>query len=100
MTAPIGPLLPLSPGFGTPATARPAAASPGGFGNVLGDLLGQVRQNQAQAAVAEQQVVTGQAQDLGQVVLASERATLSLELALQVRNKVLEVYQDIMKMPL
>lgn len=99
MIAPIAPALPLDPGLGKAAASLPAEAGQG-FGNLLGDLLGQVRQSQEQVGAVQQQVVAGQAPDLARVVLASEQATLSLELAIQMRNKVLEVYQDIMRMPL
>lgn len=99
MTGPISPALPISPGLGPAAASRPAAGG-GSFGSLLSDLLNQAHQSQAQVTALEQQVVAGQATDLAQVVIASEKATLTLQLATQMRNKVLEVYQDIMKMPL
>lgn len=53
-------------------------------------------QEQADAMVAK--MVTGQAEDIHSVILAVERANLSLQMAVQVRNKVLEAYQEIMHM--
>ncbi len=53
-------------------------------------------QNEADDMVAR--MVTGQVDDIHQVVLAVEKANLSLQLAVQVRNKVVEAYQEIMHM--
>ncbi len=53
-------------------------------------------QNQADDMVAR--MVTGEVDDIHQVVLAVEKANLSMQLAVQVRNKVLEAYQEIMHM--
>jgi flagellar hook-basal body complex protein FliE len=55
----------------------------------------------AQIQTAETQVTqlaTGQADNLHQVMLSLEKAKLSFELMLQVRNKLLEGYQEIMRM--
>ncbi|MBC7254023.1 MAG: flagellar hook-basal body complex protein FliE [Actinobacteria bacterium] len=65
-----------------------------GLGKAL-DRLNQV-QNQADDMVAK--LVTGQAEDIHSVILAVEKANLSLQMAVQVRNKVLEAYQEIMHM--
>lgn len=53
-------------------------------------------QNEADDMVAK--MVTGEVDDIHQVVLAVEKANLSMQLAVQVRNKVLEAYQEIMHM--
>lgn len=104
MSGPVGPILPVGPtrpaGLAPAASGAPGAAGSGSFGNLLSGLLSGVQTSQAQVQAAELQVVTGQAPDLAQVMLTSEQATLALELTTQVRNKVLEAYQDLMKMPL
>ena len=43
--------------------------------------------------------LTGEMDDINSVVLAIERADLALDFALKLRNKVLEAYQEIMRMP-
>ena len=53
-------------------------------------------QNEADDMVAK--MVTGEVEDIHQVVLAVEKANLSMQLAVQVRNKVVEAYQEIMHM--
>lgn len=45
-----------------------------------------------------QQFALGQSQDLHEVVVASEKADISLRFLLQVRNKMLEAYQEMMRM--
>jgi flagellar hook-basal body complex protein FliE len=47
-----------------------------------------------------QALATGAPVDLHRVMIDMEQAKLSLQLMLQVRNRVLEAYQDIIKMPL
>ena len=102
MSGPVGQILPVGPtrptGLAPAASGAPGAGGSGSFGNLLSGLLSGVQTSQAQVQAAELQVVTGQAP--AQVMLTSEQATLALELTTQVRNKVLEAYQDLMKMPL
>ncbi len=68
------------------------------FARGLGKALDRLSQVQNQAEDMMTRLVTGQAQDIHSVILAVERANLSLQMAVQVRNKVLEAYQEIMHM--
>lgn len=81
------------------ATGQAAAASGQSFAEVLQNTLDQVQQLQATADRSALLVATGQAQDLHTAMIAAEKATLALDLTVQVRNKVLEAYQEIMRMP-
>jgi flagellar hook-basal body complex protein FliE len=45
-----------------------------------------------------QQFALGQSQDLQDVVVASEKADISLRFLLQLRNKLLDAYQEMMRM--
>jgi flagellar hook-basal body complex protein FliE len=47
-----------------------------------------------------QQFALGQSQNLHEVVVASEKADISLRFLLQLRNKLLEAYQEMMRMPM
>lgn len=83
------------------AGAGPATAGANlSFSAFLDRALASVEADQKQAAAAAVSLASGQAPDLAAVMLASEKATLSLQLAISVRNKVLEAYQEIMRMPL
>ena len=60
-----------------------------------------VKQVETAMNVAEQSVnafLTGENEELHSVALATQRAELQLELSLQVRNKVVQAYQEIMRM--
>ncbi|HHY76448.1 MAG TPA: flagellar hook-basal body complex protein FliE [Firmicutes bacterium] len=52
--------------------------------------------------LAESQIdlVTGNARDMHTAVLSAEKASLALDLVIAVRNKALEAYQEIMRMPI
>ena len=81
-------------GAGT-AAPSPDAASGAGFGGMLGDALGSLVKTQTEAAAGAQSLAAGTAQDPTAVVMAVERAQLSMQLASQIRNKLVESAQDI-----
>lgn len=72
----------------------------GGFGDVLQKELNKVNTLQVQADKANQEFVIGESEDMHSVLLATEEARLSLELAVQIRNKIIESYQEISRMQL
>ncbi len=75
--------------------ATEAAGKGSGFGGMLGNALDSLTTSQNQAATGAQQLATGTAQDPTSVVMAVERAQLSMQLASQIRNKLVEAAQDI-----
>jgi len=46
-----------------------------------------------------QSVLAGQTTDLHRVMIATEKANIALQLAIEVRNKVVSAYEEIMRMP-
>lgn len=73
-----------------------AAADPsGGFGSLLSDAIGGLERSQEAAAQQAQALATGQTQDVSSVVQAVQEASLSMQLAAQVRNKAVEAYTEI-----
>ncbi|WP_336746333.1 flagellar hook-basal body complex protein FliE [Paenibacillus sp. y28] len=91
-------------GLSPMAAAKPAAAQQPGavelskqFGEYLSDALGKVNEQQAQVDKLSGQFVSGELADVHQLLIASEKASLGLELTVQIRNKVIEAYQDIMR---
>ncbi len=68
------------------------------FGKMLGDAIKQVNESQIQSEKMSNQLITGEVQDVHQVMLAAQKASLSLNLTVEVRNKVIESYQEIMRM--
>lgn len=78
------------------APAVPAAAS-GGFGAWFAQEVGQVNAALATADGDMRALAAGQADNLHQVMIHLEEAKLSFQLLAQVRNHVLEAYQEIMR---
>ena len=77
-----------------------AAGGSGGdsFAGLLGNALGKLDASQAQASQASQDLATGKATDVSGVVMQVERASLELQLASQVRNKLVDAYSELMRM--
>ncbi|MBK7972608.1 MAG: flagellar hook-basal body complex protein FliE [Deltaproteobacteria bacterium] len=71
----------------------------GGFGQVLADKLGEVEHMQKEADQAVKSFALGNGEGLQEAVVALEKASLSFELMMKVRGKIVEAYQDIMRMP-
>jgi flagellar hook-basal body complex protein FliE len=78
--------------------AKGAQESAGGFQQFLASALDQTVKLQSQAGEATQQFLTGEADDLHKVMIAQEKAGLAFQLTLQVRNKMVEAYQEVMRM--
>lgn len=98
MTLPVSNIAPIPiPDSLTPAGG---AESPDAFSGILKDTIGSLQALQNNADSAVQQFLTGENDDLHTTVLATQRAELAFELGLQVRNKVISAYQEIMKMQL
>ncbi len=70
----------------------------GSFTGALKTALDSVNQTQAQAEAVTSAYETGQVTDVAQVMLARQQAGVAFEATLQVRNKLLSAYQDIMKL--
>jgi flagellar hook-basal body complex protein FliE len=81
--------------------ARPVAPAqaPGvGFAATLDTALRQVSAVQAHSGAMQVAYERGQVTDIAQVMLARQEAGVAFEATLQVRNKLLTAYQDIMRM--
>ena len=70
------------------------------FSSILKNTIGSLQSVQSNADSSIQKFLTGENDDLHTTVLATQRAEMAFELGLQVRNKVISAYQDIMKMQL
>jgi flagellar hook-basal body complex protein FliE len=94
----------LAPQLGkAPAIASalaPAAAQPSQspFADLVVDAVGQINQLESQAHSAVNGLMTGAGVDVHQAMIATEKASLSFELALAVRNKAVQAYQSVIGM--
>ncbi|MEK8130236.1 flagellar hook-basal body complex protein FliE [Paenibacillus filicis] len=69
------------------------------FSQYLSGAIADLNTQQAVVDKLNTQFVNGETSDVHQLMIASEKASLGLELTVQVRNKVIEAYQEIMRMP-
>ena len=69
-----------------------------GFQSALASALQHVEASRSTADTAAQNFLSGGNQELHSTILASQSAELDFELMLQVRNKVVSAYEDIMRM--
>ncbi|MFN7955713.1 MAG: flagellar hook-basal body complex protein FliE [bacterium] len=81
------------------ATGTPTEQPSGGFGQILSEKLGEVESLQSDADRAVKRFALGNGEGLQEAVVALEKASLSFEMMMKVRGKIVEAYQDIMRMP-
>ncbi len=70
------------------------------FSNVIKEQIGKLNETQVKADQMTEAFIKGEAEDLHAVMIATEEARISLDLALQIRNKVVEAYKEINNMQL
>jgi len=85
-----------APPAGAPAAAEPAGAAD--FGAALKNVLNAVESSNSTAneSVANMMDGTG---DVHEAMIALQRADMLFQLTVQIRNKVVQAYQDVMRMP-
>lgn len=80
------------------ATAVAPAEPTGRFADWFDNQVGQLNTQLVQAEQGVQQLAAGNAASLHDVMIRMEEARLSFQLAVQFRSRVLEAYQDVMRM--
>ena len=83
---------------GTGAAASPAQPQDGSFAGTLRNAVDEVSAAQRRSSDITAAYEQGQVTDVAQVMLARQEAGVAFEATLQVRNKLLSAYQDIMRM--
>ena len=89
----------LSRASQTGPAAAPTETKPTSFADTLSDALKSVNDGQNQAAKLSESYERGETVDIAKVMLARQQASVGFEATLQVRNKILAAYKDIMSMP-
>ncbi|MCW2921947.1 MAG: hypothetical protein JWL76_1821 [Thermoleophilia bacterium] len=79
-------------------TAPVEGGNAASFASVLKSKLTDLNAQQADAGKASEDMATGRVDDVAQTMLRIEQANVSLQMATQVRNKVLEAYQEVLRM--
>jgi len=99
-TAPTGnvsPSLPVTPGQ-EPGALSPASPTGESFSSMLGQMISEVNSQQVSASTAVSNLQGGGNVALHQAVISMEEANTSFSLMVEVRNKMMDAYQEIMKM--
>jgi flagellar hook-basal body complex protein FliE len=68
------------------------------FADTLKDAVGSVNELQKASDKFSQNVATGKTDDVAGAMIAAERADIALRVMVQVRNKIIDAYQEVMKM--
>ena len=93
----------LSRANATPAVSAPVnglgEAKPSSFAATLESALKDVNQAQVKAGELSEAYERGETIDIAKVMLARQQAAVGFEATMQVRNKLLSAYQNIMNMP-
>lgn len=76
----------------------PTAPGEKTFADTLKDAVQSVNEAQKTADYKAQQLATGKTSDIADVMLSAEKANIQFKLMTSVRNKIIEAYQEIMKM--
>jgi flagellar hook-basal body complex protein FliE len=103
MITPIGPAggtMPVFPTTPPVSPNAPPATAESTFSTMVGNMIKETEAAQGQADKAVKDLISGQTQDIHQVMLAMEQARLSMLMMVEMRNKVVEAYQELSRMPL
>lgn len=96
-----------SSGFSMPSVDSISSSSLGAIGSgssdvsfrdMLGSAINQVEGARTSANQSVDKFLSGDGEDLHTTILASQRADLEFQMFMQVRNKVVSAYQEVMKM--
>lgn len=92
------PLPSLAQPFDAPSGEVGATQAISSMGKPLGAFLDSVNSLQLQAEALKQELATGGDVELHEVMVATEKASLGVELTMQIRNKLVDAYQEVMRM--
>ncbi len=92
----------INPNLQVPEVGSPRRVERDGdgpsFGDVLKEAISTTNALQKQSDHEIQKIMTGESQDLHSTLIAVQKADLSFQMMMQVRNKLVQAYQEIMRM--
>jgi flagellar hook-basal body complex protein FliE len=89
----------LGQNLGVSGTTSPASEGKTDFGQTLQETMKKVEDLQTEAEKQVEGMVSGKGADVHSAMIAVEKADLSFQLMMQVRNKIVDAYQQISQMP-
>lgn len=84
----------------TPPDGQSAESGGASFGDLLSNAVNSVNDLQQESARAQDALLHGEPVELHDVMIKAEEAGLALDLMLEIRNKLLNAYNEIMRMPM
>ena len=103
MTFPMGGIVPVGMGAVTGVagaqTGVPQAQGADGFAAVLASSIDQLQSTQKTADTLATQAATGDLKDVHDYMIASTEAALATEMVVTIKNKAVEAFNEIMRMP-
>jgi len=84
--------------LGAPSESSPAKAAGQSFASILGQMVTEVNAKQAAAADAVSALQSGQNVSLHQAMISMEEANVSFQMMVEVRNRLLDSYQELMRL--
>ena len=91
----VGAATAASPAAGTAAAG---ASDAGSFSNVLANAVQEVNSTMTAADVAKQKLMTGETGNVHQAMIAVQESSVAFSLMVEVRNKLVDSYQELMRM--
>ncbi len=95
--AQMGPITPVRPVPAQPGPPSPAAPTKD-FKSLLLDNLGEVNRLQSEADTQVQRLVTGETDNVAEVFMAINKSGVAFDLLMEVRNKLIDAYDEIKQM--
>ncbi|WP_017471879.1 flagellar hook-basal body complex protein FliE [Amphibacillus jilinensis] len=74
------------------------SASPQQFSNRLKEAINQLNQSQVETEIKTEMLVNGEIDDLHDVMITAQKSTMSMSLAVEVQSKVIDAYNEMMRM--
>lgn len=68
------------------------------FSNLLSDAIDAIKETEAESDAASEALLTGESNDIHTALIASQKAEIAVSYAVQIRNKMIDAYNDIMNM--
>ncbi len=87
----------------TPAPIQPVQVEPQSgekFTDLLSTMVNSVNDLQSASAQSQQSLMNGEPVELHDVMIKAEQAGLSMDFLLEIRNKLVNAYNDVMRMPM
>jgi flagellar hook-basal body complex protein FliE len=84
--------------FSALSASQAAEVSPSNFKDLLKKALGDLNASQVGANEAIKSLATGGEENLHDIIISMEKAGMTLQYAIQIRNKMLEAYQSVIQM--